>query len=375
MSAPTLSAPGTANHSVIGERLQPFVDDGSMAGAVVAIGTKDAILAEGAVGYANLEKRTPMAMDSLFWIASMSKPMTATAFMMLVDEGKVHPDDRVDQYIPDFTSMMVETPDGPVQAARPLQIRDLLTHTSGLPFASPAESPTYDLLSLSRRASEYARLTLQSQPGEKYAYSNAGINTVGRIIEIVSGMSYERFMEERIFRPLHMVDTTFLPNQRQIDRLALTYKSTEDRSALVASHIGQLHYPLDDSCRTPMPAGGLFSTAADVMAFCQMIASGGIHQGTRLISRASIATMTSRQTPDWEKTHGFGWNVTDEMSFHGGAFQTSMSISRDEAGLITIFLIQQDGPWAKNGGDLPAVIVAIAEALRPGRRQFSSTVG
>jgi len=113
-----------------------------------------------------------------------------------------------------------------------------------------------------------------------------------------------------------------------------------------------------------MPAGGVFSTAADVMAFCQMIASGGIHQGIRLISRESIATMTRRQTPDWEKTHGFGWNVTDEMSFHGGAFQTSMSISRDEAGLITIFLIQQDGPWAQRGGDLPAAVAAIAEELR-----------
>ncbi len=311
--------------------------------------------------------RTPMSLDSLFWIASMTKPMTATAFMMLVDEGKVHPDDRVDRYIPDFADMMVDTPGGAVKADRPIQIRDLLTHTSGLPFASPAEAPTYDLLSLARRASEYARLMLQSQPGEKYAYSNAGINTVGRIIELVSGMPYEHFMEERIFRPLQMDDTTFRPAQRQIERLALTYKASEDCTALVESHIGQLHYPLDDSCRTPMPAGGLFSTAADVMVFCQMIARGGTHGGTRLISRESIEMMTSRQTPEWENIHGFGWNVRDGAYSHGGAFQTSMSISR-ESGVITIFLVQQDGPWAKRGSELPALIAATAGELRIARK-------
>jgi CubicO group peptidase (beta-lactamase class C family) len=186
------------------------------------------------------------------------------------------------------------------------------------------------------------------EPDSKYQYSNAGINTAGRIIEVVSGMPYEEFLDKRLFEPLGMNDTTFWPNEQQLKRLAKSYRPNRDKNDLVEIEIGQLKYPLCDRARQPMPAGGLFSTAADVGRFCQMILNRGTLEGKRYLSEEAVKVMTSKQTGDAvQVSYGLGWSTNNGVIGHGGAHATNMSIDI-ERGLITVFMIQHAG-FPKDG--------------------------
>jgi CubicO group peptidase (beta-lactamase class C family) len=184
--------------------LKPFVDSHSLAGAVTLVATKDKVLSLETVGYEDIAAGKPMKADSVFWIASMSKPITGTALMLLVDEGKVNVDEVVEKYLPEFRGqMMVAYQDDSTKLLKrpkhPITVKNVLSHTSGLPFQSSVEHPTLDGLPLREAVLSYALTPLQFEPDSKYQYSNAGINTAGRIIEVVSGMSYEQFLEERLF--------------------------------------------------------------------------------------------------------------------------------------------------------------------------------
>ena len=202
----------------IAAALQPFVENHSLAGAVMLVANGEKVLSLEAIGFEDVAAGKPMRTDALFWIASQSKPMTATAFMMLVDEGKVSLDDPVAKFLPEFKRLMARRRAGPRSRAaeaaeHPITVRQILSHTSGMPFTSAMEKPTLDLLPLRDAVRSYAMTPLQTEPGSKYPYSNAGINTAGRIIEVVSGMPYEDFMDKRLFEPLGMKDTTFWPNE------------------------------------------------------------------------------------------------------------------------------------------------------------------
>lgn len=230
--------------------LQPFVDRHALAGAVTLAASADRVLSLDAVGFADIASSQAMRTDALFWVASQSKPITATAFMMLVDEGKVNVDEPVEKYLPEFKDQMLATgdPKDPTlqKPAHPIMVREILSHTSGLPFASPAEHPTLDLLPLRDAVKSYAKVPLQSEPGSKYQYSNAGLNTAGRITEVVSGMPYEEFLQKRLFDPLGMKDTTFWPSEEQLRRLAKSYKPNAAKTGLEETPISQLKYPLTD---------------------------------------------------------------------------------------------------------------------------------
>jgi CubicO group peptidase (beta-lactamase class C family) len=295
-----------------------------------------------------------MPVDAFFWIASMSKPITATALMILVDEGKVKLDDPVERYLPEFANVNIIAVgvDGTnVRLQRPhhpITVRNLLSHTSGIPFSSSIETPTLDLFPLATRVQSYALLPLLFEPGINYSYSNAGINTAARIIEVVSGVSYTQFLQKRLFDPLGMKDTTFWPNKEQLTRLPKSYKPNLDKTNLEETTITQLQYPLDDSKRQPMPAGGMFSTAADLVRFCQMILNDGVFQGKRIVSASAVHAMTRKQTGDVVKTqYGFGWEITGDSFGHGGAYATNMTID-PRRGLIMIYLVQHAG-FAGNG--------------------------
>ncbi len=330
--------------SLIAPALQPFVESHSLAGAVTAVASKEKVLSVETVGFADVAAKKPMTADALFWIASMSKPITGTAFMMLVDEGKVRLDDPVEKFLPEFKGQgLAEEKDKVRPPRHPITIRNILSHTSGLPFRAPVEQPTLDMVPLDARAKAYAAERLLFEPETKYQYSNAGINTAGRIIEVLSGMKYEEFLQQRLFIPLGMKDTTFWPNEEQLQRLAKSYKPTADKTNLEETTITQLAYPLHDRRRQPMPAGGLFSTAADVVTFCRMILNGGELNGRRYLSEASLLEMTRRQTaPELKESYGLGWAVTPNGCGHGGAYATDMSIDR-ERGLITVFMVQHAG--------------------------------
>lgn len=345
-----LGAEAPAESRDVVAALQPYVDRQELAGAVTLVASVGKVLNISTVGYADVETRAPMKPDALFWIASMSKPMTGAAVMMLVDEGKIKLDDPVEKYLPEFKGQQLAVLDkdkkqvGTKAPARAITIRDVLSHTSGLPFKSPEEQPTLDALPLEKAVKTYAKQALLFEPGKDFLYSNAGINTAARILEVVSGMAYEDFMNQRLFAPLGMVDTTFWPNDEQVARLAKSYKPGKDGKGLESLLVGQLQYPLNDHAkRFPMPAGGLFSTAADVGVFGRMILNGGVWQGRRYLSQAAVNELTKRQTPpELAKSYGLGWAVDPDGAGHGGAFSTNLSVDTKH-GLVFVYMVQHSG--------------------------------
>ena len=336
--------------------LQPFVNSHSLAGAVTLVASSNRVLDVTCVGYADMGAGKAMRPDTMFWIASQSKSMTAAAFMMLVDEGKVKVDDPVEKYLPEFKGQMLlaEESGGKTvlkKPAHPILVREVLSHTSGLPFKSRVEEPTLDGRPLREAVLSYALSPLQFEPGTKYQYANAGINTAARIIEVVAGMPYETFMQQRLFKPLGMRDTTFWPSASQVPRIAKSYQPNAATNDLEETTIGQLHYPLTDrAVRYPMPAGGLFSTAQDVARFCQMILRGGEFDGRRYLSENAVRMMTSKQTGEAvQSSYGFGWSVGTHTAGHGGAEATNMEINWQN-GLILIYMVQHAG-FPNNGKD------------------------
>jgi CubicO group peptidase (beta-lactamase class C family) len=343
--------------------LQPFVDRHELAGAVTMVVSKDRVLSLDAVGYSDIANNKKMAPDAVFWIASMSKPIAATALMQLVDEGKVSLDAPVELYLPEFNPKIMEAnPDWTgVRLHRPLHaitVRHLLSHTSGIPFSSSLESPTLDLLPLAIRVQSYALEPLMFEPGSAYSYSNAGFNVVAHIVEVVSGMRYEDFLQERLFNPLGMNDTTFWPTEAQLQRLAKSYGSDPSGTGLKEISITQLHSPLSDRAhRYPVPAGGLFSTASDLGRYCQLFLNGGTYKGRRFISESSIHEMTHNQlsaavlqkvtfsqhgltSPDG---YGLGWLTRRPDDYgHPGAYFTNMRLYPGD-GLATVWLVQHSG--------------------------------
>jgi CubicO group peptidase (beta-lactamase class C family) len=215
---------------------------------------------------------------------------------------------------------------------------------SGLPFKSAIEEPTLDGLPLAAAVRSYAMTPLQTEPGTHYQYSNAGINTAARILEVVTRMKYEDFMQQRLFDPLGMTDTTFWPNDEQVQRLAKSYRPDDTKANLVEFPVTQLTYPLTDRTRRfPMPAGGLFSTAKDTGLFCQMLLNSGELNGRRYLSEASFKALSKRQTPESvNESYGFGLTVGPDWFGHGGAYATNMEI-RPHKGLVIVWMVQHGG--------------------------------
>lgn len=338
-----------AEPSKLSAAVQPYVDKQELAGAVMLVANKDNVLATEAVGYADVAAKTPMRTDAMFWIASQSKPITATALMILVDEGKINVDDPVEKYLPQFKGQMVvaEKDENHVllkKPTHPITVKNILSHTSGLPFSSGIEKPTLDRFPLADRVNSYAMQPLDFDPDTKYQYSNAGINTAARIIEVVSGQRFEQFLDERLFGPLGMNDTTFWPSDEQVARLAKSYKPGQGNKGLAETTIIQVYYPLTDRAeRYPMPAGGLFSTAADLARFYQMVLNNGEASGRRILSEAAVKQMTTRQTrEDLRNSYGFGFQTNGNAIGHGGAYSTNSHIEKDR-GLILIWLVQHAG--------------------------------
>ncbi len=329
--------------------LRPFVERHELAGAVALVVDREKVLSVETVGFSDIGTGKAMTADAMFWIASQSKAMTAAAAMMLVDEGKIALDDAVEKYLPEFRGqMVVAEKDGDHALLRkpghPITIREVLSHVSGLPFKSAVEEPTLDGLPLAATVRSYAMTPLATEPGTHYQYSNAGINTAARIVEVVSKMPYENFMQKRLFDPLGMKDTTFWPNEEQARRVAKSYRPDDAKTNLKEITIGQLTYPLTDHThRFPMPAGGLFSTAQDTALFCRMLLNGGELNGQRILSEAAFKELTKRQTPAALKdSYGFGLAIGPDWFGHGGAEATNMEIHPGK-GIAVVWMVQHAG--------------------------------
>ena len=329
--------------------LKPFVDKHELAGAVALVADKNKVLSVESVGFADIAAGKVMKQDNIFWIASQTKPMTAVAVMMLVDDGKISLDDPIEKYLPEFRGQMVVTEKDNEHVVlrkpkHPITVRETLNHTSGLPFKSAIEEPTLDGLSLSFAVRSYAMTPLLSEPGTVYRYSNAGINTAARLIEVVGKVKYEDFMQQKLFDPLGMKDTTFWPNEAQSLRVAKSYRPDASKTNLTEFPISQLIYPLTDrGHRFPMPAGGLFSTAIDTSLFCRMLLNNGELDGKRYLSENAIRELSKRQTPPAIKeSYGLGFSVSPDSYGHGGAQATNMEI-RSGKGLVLVWMVQHGG--------------------------------
>ena len=361
--------PGDA---VLAPVLQPYVDNHIMAGAVALIADKDNVLHLEAVGLADIATQRRLRTDDLFWIASMTKPVTGVAVMMLVQEGLVKLDEPVATYLPDFKNLKVLRADGTLTPpAHPPTVREVLSHTSGMRFLNTKDRSVIDSVPLKTSIEHNLLEPLLSDPGTHYRYSNEGIDTAGRIVEVVTGLSFEQFLQERLFTPLGMHDTTFFPSTSQLTRLATSYKNGPADAPLVATRIQYLTYPLDGPGRYAAPGGGLFSTARDVARFCQMLANQGSFEGKTYLTPESVRQMTAKQTgPLVENMYGLGISASADGTRFGwdGAYKTNMVVDH---GQIRIFLVQHASNW--KSGNPRSDFDKFARGLLPASPQASAT--
>ena len=244
-------------------RMKEMIATKEIPGAVTVIATREGISHLQVIGNAKLKGKA-LQPDSIFWIASMTKPITGTAIMMLQEAGKLSVDDPVSKFIPEMAQL--KTPSG---KPANLTLKHLMTHTSGLPEATQEEAKAAQ--KLADLIPAYLNKPMQFEPGSQWKYCQSGINTLGRIIEVVSGKPYEAFLEEKLFRPLGMKDTTFYLTEAQLPRLVTPVKR-EDDGSLTETQIGLLQGKSPTSRdRYPAANGGLFSTAPDYTRFARMI--------------------------------------------------------------------------------------------------------
>lgn len=348
--------------AAIRAEFQGYVDRHQAAGTVTLVARKGKIVSLEAVGWQDLEAKTPMKTDTIFQIASMTKPVTATGIAMLEEEGKLSIDDPVEKHLPEFRGQaLITKKEGSSitlgKPARPITVKDLLTHTSGLRGGPP---PGFGDL-YSKRNRTLAEVTiavsqwpLEFEPGSKWAYCNMGIDVLGRLIEVCSGKSYEEFLQERLFGPLGMKDTFFYPAPEQKARVATLYRKDKDRLARADNFLGDAV-----GGKFPLPAGGLFSTAPDMMKFYQMMLNRGTADGRRYLGEAALEKMVRNHTGDLRAgftdgvAMGLGFQlvgkpvgVTEMLSpgtfGHGGAFGTQ-SWADPKREMIFILMVQRSG--------------------------------
>ena len=295
--------------------VQQHIDDHKHAGAVTLVARNGKIADVATFGYRDLETRAPMTADTIFRIYSMSKIITSVAALILFEEGRYSLDDPITDYIPELRSLKVMNPGGGsdrgdfARLKRPITVRHLFTHTAGFTydFSTPDQLKPYwakaDVWNENVDFKEFIRrisfIPLAHQPGEKFTY---GVNTdvLGYFVQVVSGMPFEQFLQERIFNPLKMVDTGFDVAPEKMDRLAKIYENGPDKALRPVAKPPYGTYA-EAGKGFPSGGGGLFSTISDYYRFGQMLLNGGTLDGKRILGRKTVEFMTINQLTFLEK--------------------------------------------------------------------------
>ncbi|MAW64169.1 MAG: serine hydrolase [Acidobacteria bacterium] len=354
----------------VDEYFQRFVDDNQIVGAVTLIARKGQVVHHTALGWRYKEENISMSTDTIFGLASMTKPIVSTALMMLFEEGRFRLDDPISDWIPEYADHMVRISDGPrqrqVREDRPVTIRHVLTHTSGLTLnvagAGLSEADrrwvTNDgepFATLGERVARAAKIPGAFHPGDHWQYG-ASTDYVAVLVEKISGMSIDAFLKERIFEPLGMLDTFYNVPRDKVDRVAAVYRPNDDFRAEL-SRAPAFQEPTTYFRGT----AGLSSTAADYFRFAQMVANGGEFDGVRLLGRMTVDLMISNNIgtgkdvyirgPGYGFGLGFGVLLDPTQSFDtlspgsygwGGAFGTLYWADPVED-LIGLMFIQLSG--------------------------------
>ena len=295
----------------IHETMQRHIAAGDISGAVTLVARRGRIAHFEAHGLMDIDTKKAMQKDAIFRLASMSKPITGTAILMLMEEGKIRLTDPVSKFIPEFKGLKVAVtregaPGGRGAAAEPqfytvpanreITIRDLLSHVSGL-VSGPVSTAEANKLgrkptdTLADYIPRLGAVPLEFQPGSRWSYSpGAGFDTLGRIVEVVSGQSFDQFLRQRIFGPLEMKDTTFHPTEDKLSRVASMYQKNAEKGLVKQNNQPSSVYFSG--------AGGLSSTAEDYEQFGQMLSNGGQLNGKRLLSPKTVELMASVHAPD-----------------------------------------------------------------------------
>jgi CubicO group peptidase (beta-lactamase class C family) len=350
-----------AIHSAI----QRHIDAADITGSVTLVASRGRIAHFEAHGLMDLESKRPIAEDSIFRIMSMTKPITAVAVMMMEEAGKLKVTDPVSKFIPQFSRLKVTaTPVGfsrtspsvdvpTVAANREITIADLLTHTSGMSMGLDLEPKPGE--TLASQMSRYSRLPLIFQPGTDWEYSGiAGPDVLARIVELVSGENYERFLHDRIFEPLGMKDTSHFPTNAQRPRMVSLYTKTP--AGFVPNE-----NPDWFSSRTYFSgSAGLVSTAEDYLQFAQMLCNGGELNGKRFLKPETVRRISTNYVGEMfseklgfpkrglgfgylvaivQDTHAAGWQIPDGSFGWLGAYGSQVWINPKEQ-LVTILMIQ-----------------------------------
>jgi CubicO group peptidase (beta-lactamase class C family) len=323
----------------ITDMVQRRIAAGDLAGAVTVVARRGKVAHLTAQGVMDLDSKQPMTPASMFRIASMTKPVIGVAIMMLVEEGKLHLNDPVARFIPQFANMKVAVArpatggsEGPsfytVPAQRAITIKDLLTHTSGLGSGPMSDSEIArvarkDGEKLSDYVPRLGGTVLEFQPGSRWTYSpGAGFETLGRVIEIASGVPLDQYFQTRIFDPLVMRDITFWPTDAQMPRVASVYQRTP--AGLTKSRM-----PNDTMSRNVYfrGSGGLYSSAEGYVPLGIMLSNGGELGGKRLLSRKSVEMLSAVHIPDTlpGRPSGEGYGLSVRVVTNHAARNTLLS--------------------------------------------------
>ena len=321
----------------IGETIQRAIDAKQISGAVTVVARRGRVAHFEARGLMDIEANAPMRKDAIFPIASMTKPVTGVAILMLVEEGKIRLADPVSRFVPEFKEpkVAIRRSDSAgeggdiytVPAEREVTVHDLITHTSGLGSGGAASEATSRIAprdgtgTVADWAAALGAAPLDFQPGARWAYSGlAGIDTLGRIVEVASGLTFDEFLRQRVFEPLGMKDTAFNVPEDKKQRVVTLYRRTPDGLELRAVPAWLATTTLHGG------GGGLWSTAEDYLQFAQMLVNGGELNGTRLLGSRTVALMASNHVGDlYEKagrvggSPGKGFGLTVDVVLDGVA--------------------------------------------------------